>query len=82
MVKIRVLLFASLADDFEGPELAAELPDGATVAALREHLAGAHPGLADRLPRLRVAVNQGFAADDTVLTPDAEVALIPPVSGG
>jgi len=30
----------------------------------------------------RVAVNQSFAADNTPLHPDDEVALIPPVAGG
>ena len=53
-----------------------------TVAALRALLLERHPGLARVLPRCRVAVDEEFAADGAALPDGAEVALIPPVSGG
>lgn len=81
-MQIEVLLFASLADDAKQPTLKVEIPDGATVATLRERLAAGNAALGERLPQIRIAVNQEFASDDTVIVPGAEVALIPPVSGG
>jgi molybdopterin synthase catalytic subunit len=53
-----------------------------TVAALREALAARHPALGRVLPRCRIAVDQEFARDGDAVPPGAEVAVIPPVSGG
>jgi molybdopterin converting factor subunit 1 len=78
---ITVLLFASYADLFGARSLQIELPTGATVRELVRALT-AMPG-ASRLPtRPLVAVNQGYAADSTVLKLGDEVAVIPPVAGG
>jgi molybdopterin converting factor subunit 1 len=54
----------------------------ATVAELRNALAEAHPGLGRILPRCRIAVDEEFAADDAPLRDGAEIAIVPPVSGG
>src|SRR5512146_1540394 len=53
-----------------------------TVGALRQALAEAHPALGRVLARSRVAVDQEFAPDDAPLRDGAEVAIVPPVSGG
>lgn len=42
----------------------------------------AHPSLDGLKKVTRLAVNQAFCADDPVLAPEDELALIPPVSGG
>ena len=79
---VRVRLFAR-ARDLAGREaLDLELPAGATVAALRRELAAACPRLEAILPRCALAVNDEFADDRTPLPARAEVALLPPVSGG
>ncbi len=57
----------------------------ATVGALLEWLKGRGPGYAEALadPDLvRVAVNQDYARDADPVSPDDEVALFPPVTGG
>ncbi len=54
----------------------------ATVGALRRVLAARHPRLAPVLARSRVAVDHEFAEDDAPLRAGAEVAIVPPVSGG
>jgi len=54
----------------------------ATVGALRVGLAAAHPALARLLPRCRIAVDEEFADDAAPLRDGAEVAVVPPVSGG
>ena len=80
-MRIVVLYFAG-ARDAAGTAretLAAAPP---TVGALRRALAEAHPALAGVLARSRVAVDQEFAGDDAPLREGAEVAIVPPVSGG
>lgn len=77
------VLFLGPAKDLAGVETAKlDLPDGATVAVLRDALRSRYSALAAGLDSMRIAVDQTFAPDDTVVTPGAEVALIPPVSGG
>lgn len=56
--------------------------EGSTVKELLAVLAARHPSLAEVLPHLRVAVNQEFAVAQGAIPKNAEVALIPPVSGG
>jgi molybdopterin converting factor subunit 1 len=79
---LHVRLFAR-ARDLAGTEvLAVELPPGATVEELRRRLGHSHPELTSLLPRSAIAVDQEFAPDTLRLREEAEVALLPPVSGG
>jgi molybdopterin converting factor subunit 1 len=81
-MKVRVLLFAR-ARDLAGRDVAeVELPAGATVAALREQLARELPGLSGFVTRCAVAVDGEYAEEEDVVREGAEVAVIPPVSGG
>lgn len=59
-----------------------ELPPGATVGELRQRLGAEWPALAALLERSALAVENEFAGDDVVLPDGAEIALLPPVSGG
>jgi molybdopterin converting factor subunit 1 len=78
----RVRLFAR-AKDLAGAEtVTVTLPAGATVGDLRRDLAAERPALAGLLPRCAVAVAGEFAEDSYTLPAGAEVALLPPVSGG
>jgi molybdopterin synthase catalytic subunit len=54
----------------------------ATVGALRRLLLERHPELSRVLPRCRIAVDEEFAEDAAPLPDGAEVAILPPVSGG
>jgi molybdopterin converting factor small subunit len=58
------------------------LPSGATASDLRRQIALDVPAMAGLAARSALAVNGEFAADTMVLPDDAEVALLPPVSGG
>ncbi len=58
-----------------------ELPDGATVADLKQTLTTQFPAL-KRLTSLRIARNEAYAQDADVLLATDEIVLIPPVSGG
>jgi molybdopterin converting factor subunit 1 len=79
---VRVRFFAR-AKDLAGTDvLSMELAPNAVVADLRRRLAAQLPALAALLPRSAVAVNEEFAPDEQLLTEGADVALLPPVSGG
>jgi molybdopterin converting factor subunit 1 len=81
-MKVHVRLFAR-AKDLAGVEMVSlELPDGACVNDLRRRLSVDHPALAALLERSAIAVDNEFADNDVVLSPRAEIALLPPVSGG
>jgi molybdopterin converting factor subunit 1 len=79
---MRVLLFARARDLAGTAAVEIVLPPGATVADLRRALAERLPKLAPLLEKSALAVNDEFAGDDVVLDGAAEVALLPPVSGG
>jgi molybdopterin converting factor subunit 1 len=81
-MRLHVKLFA-VARELAGRDtLEIELPPGATVADLRAHIESEYPSLADVVPHALWAVNTQYAAADTQLTEQSDVALIPPVSGG
>ena len=78
-----MLSFATALDAVGSAETEHELPDGSTIADLIERLTAAYPDLALLWPRLAVAVDGEVAADRAAPLHDgAEVALLPPVSGG
>jgi MoaE-MoaD fusion protein len=79
---VRVLLFAGLRERLRQSHVDLELQGGATVRDLLTALAAAHPAVRELLPPCRVAVDQTFVSADHPLHGAAEVAIIPPVSGG
>jgi molybdopterin converting factor subunit 1 len=81
-MKIAIKLFAVARQRIGSSTIEVELPADATVRHLRSALAEQFPLLADILPHTRIALNNEYAADTASITPSAEIALIPPVSGG
>jgi MoaE-MoaD fusion protein len=81
-MRIRLLAFASAGDALGTGELDLELPDEARVSDLQAWLDARYPALAPLWPRLAVAVNGAVARAEDRLGEGAEVALLPPVSGG
>ena len=80
--QVKVLLFAGARDAFGSTEVLTRIPLEGTAADLVRHLEDAYPTTVAFLKTCRVAVNQEFAAPDQIIPDGAEVALIPPVSGG
>ncbi len=78
---VHVLYFAA-AREAAGTTRETLAPAPGDVAALRAHLSSLHPALARLLPRCRIAIDQEFAGDDAPLPDGAEIAVVPPVSGG
>ena len=79
--RVELLVFAGLRQRLGRPSLALELPAGCTVAQLRAQLERTHPELG-ALTHCRLAVDHEFVDDATIIPAGAELALIPPVSGG
>lgn len=77
-----LLLFAAAKQKAGTSSLVLNLPEPATVADLKAALATACPALAPYMPSMRIAVDAEYAADDRAIPPGAELAAIPPVSGG
>ena len=77
-----IKLFAIARQRLGRDQVEVTLPDPATAADLRRALTKQFPALADVLPHIRIAVNSSYATDSTIIPAGAEVALIPPVSGG
>jgi sulfur-carrier protein len=81
-MKAQVRLFA-IARQLAGRDVVTvDVPDGATIADLRTALHAACPQLGDALRHMLFAVAADYAADTTPLPPAADIACIPPVSGG
>ncbi len=79
--QLRVKLFAGLAAAASTRLL--ELPwGGGTAAELKAAVAAAVPAAAALVSSSGVAVGNQYIAPDATIPPEADVALIPPVSGG
>ncbi len=81
-MQVVLKLFAIARQKVGQPSITLDLPDGSTVADLKRALAVSHPSLVPLLPNLLIAVANEYARDDLPISPGAEVAAIPPVSGG
>lgn len=78
---LTIMLFAGVAELAGQRELT--LPwSGGTAAELRSHLQQQLPAAAGLLARCAVAVGERYCRDEEPVTPGADVAVIPPVSGG
>ena len=81
-MKVRVRLFA-VAKQVAGCDcVELELPQGATIAQLRTRLSEQVPQLSSLLGQMVFAIRTQYANDGDTIPPEADVACIPPVSGG
>ena len=81
-MNITVKLFAGARSQFGRDNVDVELPAGATVGDLRAALADDNPQLAALLSSSMIAIDLDYADSDRQVPTDAEIAVIPPVSGG
>jgi len=82
MAEFEILMFAAARDLSHTDVLVIENESPTAAATLLQRIGECVPALAPMLPACRLAVNQAFVAGDTLIDAGAEVALIPPVSGG
>jgi molybdopterin converting factor subunit 1 len=81
-MKLTIQMFAVARDLAGAASVEVEVPEGATVGDVRAALIARVPGLAAMQKHLMFAVNADYAQDTTFVPMGAEVACIPPVSGG
>jgi sulfur-carrier protein len=81
-LRVNVLFFGRVRELTGIAEEAVEMSEGATVADLFERYAARFPQLAGFRPSLVASRNQEFASWDTRLSPEDDIAFLPPVSGG
>lgn len=81
-MQVRLLAFASAVEALGTASREWQLPGELSVGDLRLQLANEFPAMAPLLARLAIAVDGTLATADTRVGEGAEVALLPPVSGG
>jgi MoaE-MoaD fusion protein len=81
-LRVRVRLFARQREIVGARTVELELPPGSTADDAWAAIAALHPELAPSRPYVRFAVDGVYADASTALGDGAEVACIPPVSGG
>lgn len=80
-MKIQLLAFGIAKDIVQNSTVELELEEGKSVQDLKVLLCQQYPAF-EKLRSLAIAVNTEYRSDDFVLSPQDEVVIIPPVSGG
>ncbi|MHB1223872.1 MAG: molybdopterin converting factor subunit 1 [Gemmatimonadaceae bacterium] len=81
-MNVSVLLFASLAEAIGRDRLSIDIDFPITAARLRDHVLATTAASAALRGAIRVAVNECFVEDSSLVREGDEVALLPPVAGG
>ncbi|PQO42326.1 MoaD/ThiS family protein [Blastopirellula marina] len=81
-MNVCIKLFALTRDLAGTDEVSLELDAPVTIAAVRSALGEAVPALQPVLPSCAFAVDNEYAGNTAEIEPGAEVACLPPVSGG
>lgn len=82
-MQITIRLFAGLAEAIGSSAISFPIDEtSVTAGELKALLSASYPAAASQIQVSMVAVDREYAPEDTVITAQSEVALIPPVSGG
>ena len=81
-MNISLKLFAKARELAGESQVLLDVPEGATVAMLRQALIRSFPQLGDMSEALLWAVNNEYVTPERRLDPADDVACFPPVSGG
>jgi molybdopterin synthase catalytic subunit len=82
MNRIKILFFATLRERAGVKSLELDIPSETTVEGLKEKLSVDYPNLRASMHAVILTVNREYAFEETVIPPNAEIGLFPPVSGG
>jgi molybdopterin converting factor subunit 1 len=82
MNHIKLLFFATIRDRAGVKSLELEIPVDLTVQGLKDKLSTDYPNLKESMHSVLVTVNREYAFDETIVPPNAEIGMFPPVSGG
>jgi molybdopterin converting factor subunit 1 len=78
---INILAFGIARDIVGKTTFSFKTTEGVTVAQLKQQLLEKYPRFIN-LASLMIAVNTEYGQEDTIISEDDEIALIPPVAGG
>lgn len=81
-MRVTVKLFAGARELAGQEQIEVDLPPAAQISHLREALVAECPDLSPLIPHALFAINTNYATDETPVPDQAEIACIPPVSGG
>jgi molybdopterin converting factor subunit 1 len=81
-MKVRLLFFAVLRDIAGADERDLTLDEGTTAGEVWQSLRRTYMQLAEYTQPPMIAVNESYAAPETILREGDELAFIPPVAGG
>ena len=81
-MKVTVKMFAAARDAVGQDAVELELSQNSTVTELRTALVDSYPNIKPLLARTLFAIDAEYVADNMVISEDADIACIPPVSGG
>ena len=81
-MRVKIFLFAILSEYVGAKTVELEIPEGTTVAMVKELLVKKYPKMASVQKSIMTAVNREYAAGDQIIPLNAEIAFFPPVSGG
>src|SRR5688572_14675119 len=81
-MQVSLRLFAGLRDLIGSRELVLDLPEGARLEDLRTRLAQDYPRVGSMIGTVVFAIDDEYVPAEERLHDGAQVALIPPVSGG
>lgn len=79
-MELRILYFGMIAEATNRTEEIISLPSGKNVNYLENLLRNKYKNLQSL--SFKIAVDQKFSSDDTLLSTQNEIALLPPFSGG
>jgi molybdopterin synthase sulfur carrier subunit len=80
-MNLKILTFGIARDIVGGSTFSFTTAEGTTVAQLKQQLLDHYPTFGN-LSSLLIAVNEEYGDDETVISENDDIALIPPVSGG
>jgi len=81
-MNLNIKLFAAARQITGSETVEVTIDSGATIADLKQALVDRYPDLSRLVQHAMFAVDTEYAAVDHILAAGAEVAMIPPVSGG
>ena len=82
MNHVKLLLFATLRDRAGTKSIELDVPADLTVQGLKDRIAAEYPNLKESMKSVLTTINREYVFDETVIPPNAELAMFPPVSGG
>jgi molybdopterin converting factor small subunit len=81
-MNVQVKLFAAAKQLLDADSVAVDVPEPVTISALRAAMVQQFPKLKGLLAYSAFALNAEYAGGNATIPANAEVACIPPVSGG